>query len=103
LVSSASSFFSPKSTVSKGRALRVMHYIPASFMSLVHRVKLSLSNCMMRVESLHNMSARPLVPYQSNSLVRLFGEGIELGDSIVESLFGKVTSSVWAVEDLVAN
>jgi hypothetical protein len=36
------------------------------------------------------------------SLVGLFGQGVELGNGIVESLFGKVTSSVGAVEDLVA-
>jgi hypothetical protein len=37
-----------------------------------------------------------------NSLVRLFREGVELGNGIVEGLLGKVTSSVGAVQDLVA-
>jgi len=38
----------------------------------------------------------------NNSLVRLFRKGVELSDGVVESLLGKVTSSVGAVQDLVA-
>jgi len=33
--------------------------------------------------------------------VRFFGEGVKLGDSVVESLFGEVTCTVRGVEDLV--
>lgn len=37
-----------------------------------------------------------------NPLVRLLGQGVELGNSIVERLLGEVASTVGAVEDLVA-
>ena len=37
----------------------------------------------------------------SRVLVALLGEGIELGNSIVESLLGEVAGTVWRVEDLV--
>ena len=37
-----------------------------------------------------------------NSLVRLFRKGVELSDGIIESLLSEVTSSVGAVQDLVA-
>jgi hypothetical protein len=37
-----------------------------------------------------------------DSLVRLFRKGVELSDGVIESLLGKVTSSVGAVQDLVA-
>jgi hypothetical protein len=37
-----------------------------------------------------------------NPLVGLLGQGVELGNGVVESLLGEVASPVWAVEDLVA-
>jgi hypothetical protein len=39
---------------------------------------------------------------KKDSLVGLLGEGVELGNGVVESLLGEVASTVWAVEDLVA-
>ena len=36
-----------------------------------------------------------------NSLVRLLGKGVELGDSVIKGLLGEVASAVGRVEDLV--
>jgi hypothetical protein len=38
---------------------------------------------------------------QSTILVRLLGQSIQLGDGIVEGLFGEVARSVGGVQDLV--
>lgn len=55
-------------------------------------------------EQLHNEGGVPVcqLAQRPDSLVRLLGEGVELGNGIVKGLLGEVASAVWAVEDLVA-
>lgn len=72
-------------------------------MSEVQRVRLSLRSCMMRVESLKKKRQLCLFPpCLGYALVGFLGKGVELGNSVVESLFGKVASPVGGVENLIA-
>ena len=70
--------------------------------SLVHSVKLSLSNFKQQITKLNKI--KPDLRYlhdQSAVLVAVLVEGVELRDSIVEGLLSQLTGLVRAVEDLV--
>lgn len=58
---------------------------------------------MIKVESLkkREMSDVSRRPIASDLLVRFFGEGVKLGNGIIECLLGEVAGSVGAVEDFV--
>ena len=58
---------------------------------------------MMRVESLNDtVSALPNLLADGHRLVRFLGQRVELGNSVIKCLLGKMAGTVGAVQDLVA-